>query len=232
MAIVITKGAVSPDTFFGGIYDVPEAALYLRATSPLPTEYALSSTKLIRWMRTGLATPDVSDIHGRDLVLDFQSLISLRITAALRSFGVSLQEIRRSEIWLRENSGENHPFATEFLWTGQGQLYVEWEKQLVSASRRGQAALGLLREFVRPVNDLVFDGETHRAASWEPVPSVTLVPQVQFGAPCIKGTRIPTRSVAGMIDAGDSPGRVAEAYGISAEEVQAARDWEQRLFAA
>ena len=34
---------------------------------------------------------------------------------------------------------------------------------------------------------------------------VFLEPEIQFGAPCIKGTRIPTRTIVGMIEAGTLP---------------------------
>ena len=49
---------------FGGIYDPPEAARYLRAGSPWVGNYALSSAKLIRWIRSGLASPDVGRARG------------------------------------------------------------------------------------------------------------------------------------------------------------------------
>ena len=216
---------------FDGIYDVPEAARYIRAGSPLPPRYPLKAATLIRWVRTGLAAPTQGALPSRDLLLDFTDLISLRIIIALRSFGVKWGEIHRTERWLREVKGIEHPFATEYLWVGQSQVFAEWEEQLLSGSRHGQSALGLLREFVVPVNDLDFSEETHLAVSWEPVAGVTLIPQVQFGAPCIKGSRIPTRSIAGMIAGGDLPEFVAETYGISVDEVQAAYDWEARVAA-
>ena len=69
------------------------------------------------------------------------------------------------------------------------------------------------------------------ASSWEPSDCVLLQPQIQFGAPCIKGTRIPTRTIFGMIEAGDSVEWVARAYRISKDEAQAAYDWENRIHA-
>ena len=70
------------------------------------------------------------------------------------------------------------------------------------------------------------------AKSWEPSSGVVLEPTVQFGAPCIKGTRIPTRTVAGMIEAGDSPEYVAQTYGQPMEAIEEACEWERRLRAA
>ena len=230
MSTLVDDPAASPTV--GGIYEVPEAARYLRADPLRPKDCSLRSTTLIHWIRRGLASPALADTPGRDLLIDFEDLISMRVITLLRAYGVGWREIDRTEQWLREVKGITHPFATEHLWTGQRELFAEWEERLVSGSRRGQAALDLLRDYVVPVKDLRFGEESRLAISWEPFDGVLLEPQVQFGAPCIKGTRIPTRSIHGMIAAGDAPKWVAEAYEISIAEVRAAYDWESLLDAA
>ena len=212
-----------------GIYDVPEAARYLRATSYAEELYPVSSRKLIGWIRRGLASQELSDVAGRELLIEFEDLVSMRVIAALRAAGVSWGEIRATNRWLRDQTGCPRPFATEFLWTGQGQIFVQWTQKLISGSRNGQMAFDLLREYLIPVHGLKFDSVSQVAISWEASDRVVLEPEIQFGAPCIRGTRIPTRTIVGMIEAGDSPHWVAQTYGISPEEVQAARDWESRL---
>ena len=226
----IARDYDTPPTF-DGIYDVPEAARYLRAGSPWVRNYAVNSSKLIRWVRNGLASPDLRHVRGHELLLEFNDLVSMRVIMALRAEGVSWPEIRKTERWLSETRGVNWPFATELLWTGQGELFAEWADRLVSGSRHGQAALDLLRDYVIPVGGLLFNNETGLAISWEPVAGITLDPMVQFGAPCIKGTRIPTRAIYGMIRAGDLPDRVAASYEITGEELQTAYDWESLLAA-
>lgn len=230
MSLAATDASPARETS-GGIYDPPEAARYLRAGSSWAGKYSLDSGMLIRWIRRGLASPEIADLPGRELLLGFQDLVSMRVIAALRASGVGWREIRKTEQWLQETKSVRWPFATEFLWTGQGDLFAEWAERLVSGSRHGQAALDLLHEYVIPVSGLLFSDESGLAVCWEPVAGVTLDPLVQFGAPCIKGTRIPTRSIFGMIEAGDSPERVARSYGISQEELQAVYDWEQLLLA-
>ena len=118
---------------------------------------------------------------------------------------------------------------TGFLWTGLGQIFVRWTQKLISGSRKGQVVFDLLREYLIPVHGLKFDAVSQVAVSWEASDGVVLEPDIQFGAPCIKGTRIPTRTIVGMVEAGDSPLWIAQAYGISSKEVQAALDWESRL---
>ena len=103
---------------------------------------------------------------------------------------------------------------------------------LISAGRNGQMAFDILRQYLIPVHGLTFDENSGMAASWTPAKGVSLHPEIQFGAPCVANTRIPTGAIYGMVKAGDSPEFVAKAYGISIGSVEAALDWEYRLEAA
>lgn len=230
MTAVGNESSVAP--VWDGIYEPAEAARYLKATARADVIYPLSSAKLMRWIRNGLGDPALAQAPARELVIAFPDLISMRVVAALRNTGVSLQAIGTAERWLREITGKRHPLATEIIWAGQGQVFAEWGDQLVSGSARGQMALDLLREHLIPIHGLAFDDESGMAISWEPSNGIVLEPQVQFGAPCIKGTRIPTRSLAGMVEAGDSVELVANAYNLTPETVKAACDWEHRLQSA
>ena len=214
---------------FEGIYDVPETARYLRAASHGERLYPAGSGTLIRWIRRGIVSQELIEVGGRELLIGFEDMISLRVIAALRAAGVSWREIDRSGDWLRSATGAERPFATDWLWTGQGEVFAEWGERLVSASRSGQLALRLLLKYLIPIHGLSFSQETGAATSWEPLERVLLRPTVQFGSPCVKGTRIPTRTIAGMIEAGDSADFVAASFDLSADEVQAACDWESRL---
>ena len=227
MTIVQMENA--PSQVWEGIYDPPEAARYIRAGRNADNVYALGSAKLRRWIRRGLSNPDRTEFGGRDLLINFDELISMRVVAALRSAGVRWSEIDATDRWLQDRLGLRYPFATETVWAGQGELLAQWNRQLVSASRHGQLALDLLREQLRPFHGLTFDIVTYMANSWEPMDGIVLEPEIQFGAPCIKGTRIPTRTIGGMVAAGDSTTWVAQAFEIDLESVQAACEWEERL---
>ena len=224
---VIAEHGTAPN--FEGVYDVPETARYLRAATNGEQLYPVESRTLIRWIRRGLATPELSGVDGRDLVIGFEDVISLRVIAALRGVGVTWQEIDRSGEWLRSMVGLRRPFASESLWVGQGEVFTEWSARLISASRHGQVAFGLLRDYLIPIHGLAFSAATHLATSWEPITGVRLEPEVQFGSPCVAGTRIPTRTISGMIEAGDSASWVATAFDLDRSEVEAACEWESRL---
>ena len=102
---------------YEGIYAPPTAARYLLAARAADRAYPVTSRHLIRWIRKGLAHPDLSDVPGRDLTIAFQDLISMRVIAALRAAGVSWPRIHTAEAWLRQLTGCQRPFATEQLWT-------------------------------------------------------------------------------------------------------------------
>ena len=132
----MTQIAAPPPSMSGfeGIYDVPETARYLKAAAHAEQLYPVRSGTLIRWIRRGLASPGLSDVHGRELLIDFEDVISLRVIAALRAVGVSWRDIYRSGEWLRSETGVIRPFATDWLWTGQGEVFAEWSERLVSTS--------------------------------------------------------------------------------------------------
>ena len=215
---------------FQGLYNLPEAARYLKAADHAGSGYSVSSRKLSHWVRRKKGSGGLAPIHASKLLIDFEELISFRVILTLRAAGVTWREIEATEAWWRNESGKRHPFATELLWAGQGELFAEWQG-LLSASRQGQPALEWLRESLIPLHGLAFSQETHTATSWEPLMGVVLDPLIQCGASCIKGRRIPTRSIAGMVEAGNSIEFLREAYGLAQTDIQAALEWEARLAA-
>lgn len=217
----------------GGIYDLPNAARYLAAGKNEEIT-PLSSRTLIRWIRSGLAHRGLQHVSGRELLISFEDLISMRVIAVLRASGVTWPQIRKAEAWLREFTGHQRPFAIEEIWTidtlNPSDLFARWANMVIATNRHGQLALENMKAHLIPVSGLTFE---HGIASiWEPQELVTLDPDIQFGAPCIKGTRIPTRSVWGMVAAGDPPKLVTSAYNISEEELAAALAWEEKVAAA
>lgn len=208
----------------GGIYSITEAALYLKAPHHVETLYPITQRTLRSWIRQRCAADEEDEFP-----VVFENLIAMRLIAALRSAGVSQRGISESEFLMQEETGLEHPMAAETLWGGEGQGFAELRRCLMDAGSRGQAALGLVQKHLIPAQDLVFDESSGQAISWEPQPGIVLDPLVQFGAPCIKGTRIPTAALAGMVSAGDSPESTARAYRISTDDVGAACDWERRI---
>ena len=213
---------------FEGIYEVSEASRIIATTLRTDTPLNISSRKVIYWIRRGLTDSGLVKIPGRELLLTFEDVISMRVIAALRAAGVKFSRIYEAEKWLRKVTGHPKPFATEMLWTEKSDVFVDMKRQLIAASRGGQYAFQILEDYLIPVHGIIFNAQ-HIAQTWEPRVNILLDPLIQFGASCIKGTRIPTRTLWGMVMGGDTIEYVTQSYHLAVEQVQYAIDWEDAL---
>jgi len=224
-------------TTFEGIYVAPEASLYLTATLkrdvPIRHQvYPVRSRNLIRWIRTGLASPDLKHVSGRELLITFEDLVSMRVIAVLRSLGVSWLKIRRAEQWMRNKTGYRRPFAIERVWTETEDIFAEFPEGFIAASRRGQLAfVELFGQYLQPVEDMSFvrHNGVSVAATWTTHEDVMMNPKIQFGEPCIVGTRMRTRVLWQMWNGGDSTEYLTRAFNLSMPQVEHALEWEHRL---
>lgn len=220
---------------FAGIYELAEVGKYLHATTPRkPPHYSA----LRRWVRSGLPVSERPFPPTRNLLLTFEDLVSLRMIVALRAEGFSLQHVRRVHLWLQEVTEYPRPFALKDLWVSDTDVFAEMEQRLLSATKRGQYAMNFIKEWLRrlrrPVDgslDLTFKKANGReiASTWTAHSYVLLNPLVQFGAPCIEGTRIPTKAVWLMYLGGDKPAALAKDYRVSLPKVQSALEWEKKI---
>ncbi len=215
---------VLDQSLFTGVYRPSVVARYFRAEIG-PKAY---SWKLRRWARRGLAHPDLENFTGRNMIFTFEDLVSLRMVAIFRQYGHSLQSIRKAEEYFRNKTGDPLPFATRDMWVDRGDIFAEIHTHLVSGvKKKGQAAFSFLRENLDQV-DLEFD-HRDRANAWSPHRHVSLRPTVQFGQPCVTGTRVPTQMIWGMVEQGESVETVADDLALDVNKVRDACAWEQRL---
>lgn len=56
----------------------------------------------------------------------------------------------------------------------------------------------------------------------EIAPNIIVDPQIRFGKPVIKGTRVPVQVLVAKVAGGMRPEQVAEEYGVTLEDVRAA----------
>lgn len=216
---------------FRGLYEPVEASRFIATTLSRMTPLRVTSDKLIYWIRRGLTDRELATVSGRELLLSFEDLISMRVIAALRAAGVKFSRIYEAEKWLRSVTRHPRPFATEMLWTERSDVFVEMKSRLIAASRGGQYASRIVEEYLIPIHGLTFDIH-HVARTWEPRENILLDPLVQFGAPCIKGTRIPARTLWGMVRGGDQVEYVARSFRVGVEHVENAVGWEESLTAS
>jgi len=156
----------------------------------------------------------------------------MRVIAILRALRVSWPKIHRAEAWLRQMTGHPRPFAVKRVWTETTEVFTDFPKGLIAASRQGQLAFAaLLGDYIEPIGDLTFKPHNgvHVAATWTAYPDILLDPAIQFGESCVKGTRIPTLALWRMWKGGDSMGFLANSFELSSEQIERALEWEEHL---
>lgn len=236
----MTTGAVRDRPALAGVYPIADATALIQATRPagqsperIQHKNALdriNSRHLYRWVREGLAGDYLLGLRRKGVALTFLDLVSLRLISVLRAHGVSPAEIRRTHRALQQARGWTHPFAMESIWISGLRIYIrEYEIPVtLDRNREWQAALDFMELYVGPVHQLAF-GEDEQASSWEPEKGIVLDPKVSFGEPCLRGTRIATQTLWALHAAGDPAERIAEAYDLPVEKVEAALAWERKL---
>jgi uncharacterized protein (DUF433 family) len=156
----------------------------------------------------------------------------MRVIAILRSVGVSWKRIHRAERWLREQSGYPRPFAIERVWTETTDVFAEFYDGFIAASRGGQLAFTeMIEQYLQSVHDMIFvpHNGVSVADSWTPHEDILMNPRIQFGEPCIKGTRIRTRILWQLFYGGDSNSYLMRAFNLTQEQIDHALEWENRL---
>jgi len=146
----------------------------------------------------------------------------------LRSRGLSLENILGSEAYLRELIHVPQPFVTESIWNNSSEIFGQFGV-LISATKRGQVAWGFLRDYLTPVHHGMEFNEAGVSAIWRPAPGVLIHPDIQFGAPCIEGTRIETEAVWSFHQTGETVDRLARWYAITPQQIEDAIEWERTL---
>ena len=92
----------------------------------------------------------------------------------------------------------------------------------------GAGTQGAFESVVRVYFSALTYDEIGVASAWRPFEHVTLDPRIQAGAPCVTGTRIPTATIARVLES-EPAEEIAQEYGITIDEVEAADKFEQQL---
>lgn len=218
-----------------GVYYLDDVSRFLRATdlSARGGEVSLSSQQISGWSRRGFFDLRKDKFERNRRFMQFPHLITSRMIAILRSYGVSIQRIQRAHDYLQGETDARYPFATSTVWTDDAEksshIYAEIDKIFVAADESGQMPFDeLLARRIVKVANMEFD-EDARAMSWEPSPGVVIDPRFHSGAPCIKGTSIATEIIYEMHVSGASIESLVKWYPLRDDQVKVAIDWEKAL---
>jgi uncharacterized protein (DUF433 family) len=215
----VTSVTTTPD-LGQGIYTFPEAARIITRPGS-----AVTPRQLRYWIHRGL-TPSAHKAGGFT-VLSFTDLVSLEAVRRFRTCGVSLQAVRKLERVLRRDHPDiERPFAHQIFFTDGVSIWAEVNPgesgviEVLGSHPRQYAWRSAIRSFA---DEIRFD-EDRRAEAWEVTHWVEIAPDVQFGAPVVRGTRIPVRTIAANLQVA-SPKEVADWYELSLDQVEGVRKY-------
>ena len=220
-----------------GVYHMEDVANLLNATDSgiRGRAYCVMPSTVHGWGRSGFFGVEKDEYARNRSFARFGGVVTSRMVALLRSYGVSLERVKLAHDFLRDETGLVNPFASRRFWVETQDLsshvYTELNKHIVTASRHGQMTFTrLLYGEIEYPDDMDFDDSVHQLArTWNPVPGIVINPLVQSGAACLAGTRTPTYALYGSYVAGDSVPSISQWYELDQEQVETAIEWEKRL---
>lgn len=170
-----------------GLYDATEVALLC----------GLAPDQVVRWS-TATTHGDPAVSASFDRLFSFADLVAFTVVRQVRDNGVSDRHLRKGVSTLRSTWSIDNPLASQnvierLATSGDSFLAQVVDDDYEDIGRGGQ---GTFQEVIKVhLKRIQFD-VTGRPTRWTPIDGVSIDPEVQAGAPCVKGTRIPTRVVA------------------------------------
>ena len=228
-----------PDPRFDlGLYSIPEAARLAR----VPSRTLWNWVHGYRYPSGGrrvrakpVLEPTPADQTGS---LSFTNLTEVLALSGFRQLGVSMQKVRRALEYVKQEMKVEHPLATQRILSDGVELFWEYQERhrneivLVNVVRGGQRAFP--EAVMRYLREIEWGGDTF-ASRWWPgsfeAGSGTIVvdPRRAFGSPVIARTGIRTEDVFLRFSAGEPISELAEDYGLTLDQAEAAIRAEARF---
>ncbi|HEX2090354.1 MAG TPA: MerR family transcriptional regulator [Actinomycetota bacterium] len=104
----------------------------------------ISYRQLDYWARTGLVTPSVRAAggSGTQRLYSFRDLVQLKVIKRLLDAGVSLQNVRKAVIYLRQHLG-TEPSTVTLMSDGARIYACESEDEIIDLVKRGQGVFAI-----------------------------------------------------------------------------------------
>lgn len=215
----------SDDSRFAPAYSFHEVALCARLPVATLRVWALGRT--YPTASGPKRTPPMFEIADRgQKLLSFVNLIEAHVLRGLRTkHEFTMQHVKRALKELGRHQPPTHPLAFEDFLTDGAHLFVERFGRLINLNRAGQIAM---REtFIAHLMRIKRAGTAGpvlffpfiRSEDVEGSRTVSISPEVVFGRPVIAGTRTTTAEIAGRVNAGEDPEKVAEDFDLTTRQV-------------
>jgi uncharacterized protein (DUF433 family) len=170
--------------------------------------------------------------------LSFVNLTEVLALSGFRQAGVSMQKVRRALEYVEREMRVDHPFASERILTDGIELFWEYQERhreeivLVNIVREGQRVFP--EAVMRYLQEIEWGRDTV-ASRWWPGASkarqgpIVVDPRRAFGSPVVAGTGIRTEDVFLRFSAGEPLSELAEDYGLTLDQTEAAIRAEARF---
>ena len=182
--------------------------------------------------RSRVFDADYSDAAGGRI--SFLDLIEVLVAGNLRELGIPLRGVRKAHAELRRFLHTPHPFSHRGLFTDGRAIFLHMEdrsrsdSELIEVVSRQQAIPQVLLPQLTRVD---YDPGSALARQWRVAAGVVIDPARSFGKPVTATSGVPTSILAAAFRAnGRDAERVADWYGISAADVNAAVRFEAEHF--
>ena len=218
-------------------YTARQAAQYLLLPESTLKTWLVGKAYATKSGERRRAAPVIRPARVRPPLLSFWNLVEAYVLAGIRrQHEVSLQKVRKALLFVEKELNLKRPLIEQEFLTDGIDLFVDAYGELVNVSKDGQVAMRrMLEESLRRI-DRDPKGLADRLFPWSRDPSepkhVEIDPRRSFGKLVIAGTGVPTEVIAERLVAGDSLAHLAEDYGLTAEQVEAALRWELGVAAA
>lgn len=169
-----------------GLYDASEIALLA----------GITADQVVRWSTDTQFGPAAVK-PSFDRAFSFADLVALTVARQVRRSGVSDRHLRIGASFLRSRFGLDSPLASHeviqsLATSGDSFLLHVSDEQYDDIGRGGN---GTFSEVVRIGLRRVEFNDAGGPLRWTPIDGVVIDPNIQAGAPCIAGTRVPTSVV-------------------------------------
>lgn len=164
--------------------------------------------------------------HFGSDVISFLDLIEVLVAGHMREMGISLGAVRKAYAALGAYLHTQHPFSHQDLLTDGRKLFVYLEKEsqsraeLIEIAGQQHAIPQVLLPYLQRLD---YDRVSRLARQWNIEDGIVIDPARALGKPIVRASAMPTAVLAAAWRAnGEDADRVADWYGVSPADVEAA----------